>query len=103
MANLSWRARQLVRKLIPLTVVGALLYGGYTMYRHGAFRRGLRAFPSSMSAFLHRLPYFGSRFRHYNVGNDSHYAVAPAHSRAVRHGRSRRARHRRHHRRHHRR
>lgn len=57
-----WRIQEFFRKLIPMVIVGAVAFGGYNMYREGAFNRGVGY---AVSHALGKLPYFGSRFRHY--------------------------------------
>jgi len=43
-------------------LLGGLIFGGYTLYRQGTFRYGVGP---AVSQVLSKMPYFGSRFRHY--------------------------------------
>jgi len=74
MGNLSWKIREAFRKFLPLAIVLAVAYGGYQMYRKGSFRHGLKP---AIYSVLHKLPYFGSRFRHYRSSEQS-WSVARA-------------------------
>lgn len=60
--NLIWKLKMWFRKLLPIALIGAVLYGGYDMYRAGVFRRGVGP---AVTYMLHKIPYFGSRFGHY--------------------------------------
>jgi hypothetical protein len=100
MGNWSWKIKQTLQKLMPLAIVGLIIYSGYSLYRHGVFRRGIG---QAVSSTLHHIPILGSHFRHYpRYGESPSYAYRPrGHSRGFRrHRRSRRGRHH-HHRRHH--
>ena len=70
MGNLSWKAKQFVRKLLPITLILAAVYGGYSMYRKGTFRRGIGP---AMGSVLKHIPYFGSRFKHYGQSKSYSY------------------------------
>ena len=97
MSSWMWKAKQFVRKLIPISIVAVVLYGGYTFYKKGVFRHGVGP---ALTTMLHKLPYFGSRFRHYgNEAPSSSYTYAPP-THHVRHARAVRRHRRRHHRRH---
>ena len=69
MSDLIWKLKRFVRKAFPIALIGAFLYGGYTLYRQGAFRHGVS---HAVTSVLRRLPYFGSRFRHYSGGRSSY-------------------------------
>jgi hypothetical protein len=94
MNDLIWKTKQFLRKIFPIALIVGALYWGYSLYRQGTFRHGVKY---AITSILHRLPYFGSRFSHYGGG----YSGSTAYSGRSyhRHGRG----HRRHHRRHHRR
>ena len=62
MRDLGWKLKQWFRQLFPIALIGAFLYGGYNLYKAGAFRRG---FGPAVTSVLGHVPYFGSRFRHY--------------------------------------
>jgi len=66
--NLTWKIKQFFRNLLPLVIIGAILYGVYGMYKKGAFRHGIRP---AITSVLKKIPYFGSRFKHYG------YSYAP--------------------------
>jgi hypothetical protein len=78
MSKLMWKLREAVSNLIPLMIAGAIIYGGYTLYRQGTFRNGVGP---AVTRVLHKIPYFGSRFKHYN---GSGYAVAPRSRKSMR-------------------
>jgi hypothetical protein len=97
MGNWSWKIRQALQKMMPLAVVCLIVYSGYSLYRHGLFRRGLK---QALSSTLHHIPILGSHFRHYpRHGESPSYAYRPRGHRGFR--RHRHGRHHRHHRRHH--
>lgn len=91
MGRLLDKVRELISSLIPLAVVGALLFGGYNLYKKGAFRRGIGP---AVSSALHSIPYFGSRFKHYK--GSSGFAINTPRKYTKR---SKKARHHRRHRR----
>lgn len=62
MGQLIWQIKQLLSKVIVYVAAGAILYGGYSLYRQGAFRGGVA---HASKVILRQVPYFGSRFRHY--------------------------------------
>jgi hypothetical protein len=62
MGRLLDKIRELISGLIPIAIIGALLFGGYHLYQKGTFRRGIGP---AVSSVLHKIPYFGSRFKHY--------------------------------------
>ena len=105
MSDLIWKLRQWTRKLMPFVVIGALSYGGYTLYKKGVFRHG---FGAQLTALAHKIPFFGSKFGHSSVASSSSSYRSGSHTVAVRRGgRHHRGGHRRghhgrrHHRRHH--
>jgi len=91
MNNLIWKIKSFFRKITPLLILMAVLYGGHSLYQQGVFRRGLKPAITSM---LYKMPYFGTRFRHYN--KSSSYSYRKAHRKGYRkhygrrHGRRRR-------------
>ena len=97
MSSFSWKAKQYLRKLIPISMIGLVAFGGYKWYKQGVFRHGVSY---AVTSILHKIPYFGTRFKHYGPqvasGRSYTYVGHPAHRRGhyVRH-------HRRHHRRRH--
>lgn len=92
MDSLIWKIKQLFRQILPLAIVGALIWGGYNMYKAGALRRGIGP---AFTATLHKIPYFGSRFRHYTGGSSSYSKYGKSSSRRGKHyRRSRRGRRR---------
>ncbi len=76
-----WRLKEGLRNLTPWIIIGVIAWGGYSMYRKGAFRHGI----PSLGQTLSYLPHFGSRFSQYN-SRRSNYAYAPA-----KHGRKHKA------------
>ena len=72
MGDLIWKLKQWLRKLFPIALIGAFLYGGFNLYKAGAFRR---SFGSTVSSMLQHVPYFGSRFKHYSPSS-SHRSYA---------------------------
>lgn len=103
MGQIIWRIKEAISKLIVVIVIGTVAYGGYSLYRKGAFRGGVG---HASRVILKQIPYFGSRFRHFIAsGNRSRHSVSSG--RRVRRGRSARVSQRssfsrrgRHHRRH---
>lgn len=98
MDNLMDKLRALGEKIIPLMIVGALGWGGWTLYKQGTFRHGIKP---AISQIVGKIPYFGTRFRHYLNGSSKSYVagrsrgrVGKAHHRKG--GRSHHRRHRRH-------
>jgi len=91
MSNLMWKARQAISNLIPVAIIGAIAFGGWHFYKKGTFRNGIAPVVSSV---LHKIPYFGSRFRHYSPSGGSSYARS---SGTVRRSHSKRHHGRRHH------
>ena len=85
--RMLWRIQEFFRKLIPMVIVGAVALGGYNLYREGAFNRGVGY---AVSHALGKLPYFGSRFRHYTRASSSPGRVA--HSRGGRYQRQKKHR-----------
>lgn len=85
MDNLIWQIKTWIRKLMPIALIGAVLYFGYDMHRRGILRRGVGP---SVNYVLHKIPYFGSKFGHYRGGKVAKYG-----------GRSYKKRHGRRHRR----
>ena len=94
MGSWSWKIKNFLRKILPFTVAGLILYGGYHFYKKGIFRHGMKP---AVFALLHKIPYFGSRFSHYGHGS---YAYSGRHGyrhgRLHRHGRRGHRHHRRH-------
>lgn len=77
-----WKAKQFVRKYLPIVLIASVAYAGFTAWNKGAFRRGIKP---GLTQTLYSLPYFGSRFKHYNRSSSvsrSKYG----HSRRVRGG-----------------
>lgn len=84
-----WRIQEFFKKLIPMVIVGAVAFGGYNLYREGAFNRGVGY---AVSSALGKLPYFGSRFRHYTRKSSSPSRVARSKSgRGKKYGRTTRS------------
>jgi hypothetical protein len=89
MGRIIWQIKEAVSKLIVVLVIGAVAYGGYSLYRKGAFRGGIG---HTSRVILRQIPYFGSRFRHFiGSSNRSHPSVASGghyrRGRSARHGR----------------
>ena len=105
MSSWSWKIRQAFSNLIPVVVIGAIAFGGWHFYKKGTFRHGIAP---AISSILHKVPYFGTRFKHYTISSGSgSYATTSTVRSVRRHGHSRRSakrhhgharRHRRHHR-----
>lgn len=91
MSDFTWKLKQFLRKIFPLALIGALLYGGWNLYKQGTFRHGPKY---AVMTILHKIPYFGSRFRHYGG-----YSSGPSYAYSGRRGHGYRRRHRRRHRR----
>lgn len=75
--------REFLRKLVLLAMVGALGYGGYHLYRQGTFRRGLGP---AVASVLQKVPYFGSRFKHYSPFTSYRKATTSPKKYIARHG-----------------
>lgn len=65
---MAWRIKQLFRKILPFLVIGGVAFGGWHLYKTN-FRHGRASFVR----VLKQIPYFGSRFGHYN-GGSRHYS-----------------------------
>lgn len=92
--DLGYKVRQLAEKIIPLTIVGALAYGGWTLYKKGTFRYGLKP---ALTQAVSDIPYFGSRFRHYIGSSNGSSYVASKSKHSRKHGKRHHGRrHRRH-------
>ena len=72
MSSWTWKIRQAVSNLIPIAVIGAIVFGGWHFYKKGTFRHGIAP---AVSSTLRQIPYFGSRFKHYSTSSGSSYAV----------------------------
>ncbi len=92
MSSWTWKIKQFFNKVFPIALIGAVLYGAVSMYNQGAFRRGLKP---AITTMLYKLPYFGTRYKHYNRGKSYAYSSRKKY-RGHRRGHSRR--NRRHHR-----
>jgi len=68
MGRIIWQIKEAVSKLIVVLVIGAVAYGGYSLYRKGAFRGGIG---HTSRVILRQIPYFGSRFRHFIASGPS--------------------------------
>lgn len=68
MSQLWWRIKELFSKLVAVALVGAVAFGGYSLYRQGAFRGG---FAHAGRVVMRQIPYFGSRFRHFIASTTS--------------------------------
>lgn len=87
MGQIIWQIKEAISKLIVVLVIGAVAYGGYSLYRKGAFRGGVG---HASRVILKQIPYFGSRFRHFIAsGSGSRHSVSSG--RSYRRGRSGRA------------
>ncbi len=62
-----WRLRESFSKILLVLLLVGLGYGGYRLYKEGAFNHGLGP---AVSAVLQKVPYFGTRFRHHFPFND---------------------------------
>jgi len=74
MGQLIWQIKQLLSKVIALAVVGAICFGGYSLYKKGAFRGGVA---HAGKVILKQIPYFGSRFKHYLSSGKSRKTYRP--------------------------
>lgn len=57
-----WKLKQMVRQYLPIVLIASVAYAGFTAWSKGAFRRGVKP---GITQTLYSLPYFGSRFKHY--------------------------------------
>jgi len=62
MGQIWWQIKQLASKLITILLVGAVGFAGFSLYKEGAFRGG---FTHAGKTILRKVPYVGSRFRHF--------------------------------------
>lgn len=62
MSQLIYRLKEFIGKLVTIAVILAVGYGGYSLYRQGAFRGGIA---HTGKVILRQIPYFGTRFRHF--------------------------------------
>jgi len=91
MNNLIWKIKSTFRKYFPIALMGFGLYWAFGLYQSGSFRRGV----PSLTTVLHKMPYFGVRFKHYGKGSSS-YSYRKSYKRGNRkhhgrrHGRRRR-------------
>lgn len=85
--SLIWRLKMWFRKLLPIAIISALVYGGYNMYRDGAFRHGVGP---AVNYMIRHIPFFGSKFSK----KRSSVAAGRYHKKGGRHHRTHR-RHRR--------
>ncbi|MBI4403539.1 MAG: hypothetical protein HY537_05230 [Deltaproteobacteria bacterium] len=101
--DFTWRLREFLRKLLLFSMLGAVVYGGYHLYREGVFRRGIGP---AVSSILNKIPRFGSRFQqHSHYSSRKHYSKPALAYKKKAHKKSYRGRahhQRRHHRRYHR-
>lgn len=84
MGQIIWQIKEAFSKLIVVVVIGAVAYGGYSLYRKGAFRGGIG---HTSRVILKQIPYFGSRFRHF-IGSGTKSRSSVARSGHYRRGRS---------------
>lgn len=77
MGQIIWHIKEALRKLVVVALVGSVAWGGYHLYRKGAFRGGVGHFGKVVAR---QIPYFGSRFRHFissgSSSRSSHKAVS---------------------------
>ena len=73
MGSWTWKIRELGQKIVPFLIIGAIGFGAYKLHRQGMFRHGVGP---AINTVLHQIPYFGSRFKHYNAASEG-YAVSP--------------------------
>jgi len=87
MDSLIWKAKQLIKKFLPLALVLGLLYGLYSYQQRGYFRRGVG---HGISRIVGKVPFFGSRFKgrhvsrgkkHYRKHRGHHYRGGRKHYR----------------------
>ena len=106
MSSFLYKVREFLQNLIPVAIIAGLAFGGYSLYKQGTFRNGLKP---AMHTIVKKIPYFGTRFGHYSAGSSSSrsYGVAKRYSSFKKHGRGGRKhkvshrshrKHRRHHR-----
>lgn len=88
MDNLIWKLKSLIRQLLPMALIGAVLYGGYLSYKEGAFRRGIG---SGITHMLGKVPVFGSHLKRY-----SSQLTKSSSPKSYKRGKGYRRRHRRH-------
>lgn len=62
MRQILWQVKQLATKLITIALVGAVAFGGYSLYQDGVFRGGIG---QASKRILRKVPYVGSRFKHF--------------------------------------
>lgn len=62
MGQIFWQIKQLATKIITIALIGAVGFGGYSLYQEGVFRGGIG--PTS-KRILRKVPYVGSRFKHF--------------------------------------
>jgi len=101
MGQIIWHIKEAFRKLVAVAIVGGIAFGGYSLYKKGAFRGGVGHFGKVVAR---QIPYFGSRFRHFissaSASRPSYKAVSYRRSRygknRSRKGRSSFRRHSRH-------
>lgn len=98
MNQLIWRIKEALSKLVTLAIIGAIAFGGYSLYQKGAFRGGISR---TAKVALRSIPYFGSRFRHFIASpKSSRHAISYSrHSKKGKWKNARRYSRRRHHRR----
>lgn len=71
---------------MPLAIAAVVAWGGYSLYKEGAFRKGVGG---AVNHVLHKIPYFGSRFGHYRGSRKS---VARSKKSYSKHGKKARSR-----------
>lgn len=62
MGQIIWQIKQLATKIIAIALVGAVAFGGYSLYQDGIFRGGIG---QASKRILRKVPYVGSRFKHF--------------------------------------
>lgn len=72
MGGLVDKIRELIEKIIPVAIVGLLALGGWQLYKAGTFRYGLKP---AITQIVGKVPYFGTRFRHYLNGSGKSYVA----------------------------
>lgn len=72
MGSLMWRIKESLRNLMPWVVAGLVAWGGYSLYKKGAFRHGVPTLGQALSY----LPHFGTRFKQYS--GRKYHSYAPA-------------------------
>jgi len=73
MSQIIWRIKEALTKLVAVALVGAVAWGGYSLYRQGAFRKG---FSHASRVVFRQIPYFGSRFKHFIGSGPSRHEVS---------------------------